>query len=221
MAVVTISRQYGSGADEVAARVCDMLGYRYFDKGVMARMASEFGWSSSNIVDFSEEMYKVRGFLDRLRGPRVVAQTRTWTEDVSGRRIPDVAELDEEQAIRMVRSTVEAAYEDDNVVIVGRGGQAILKGKPGVLHVRIEAPMEDRVRRIRDQEGVDQRDAQRHITARDRAAEDYLKRFYGGIDWADWAQHYHVIINTGCWDTEAAAHLIVNAVSYLPPADAD
>ena len=214
MAVITVSRRYGSGADEVAARVCDMLGYRYFDKGVMARMATEFRRTASEIVDFSEDKYEVRGFLDRFRGPRVVAQSRGWRQDVSGRRVPMVQELDEEQAIMMVRSAVSIAYEQDNIVILGRGGQAVLNGKPGVLHVRIDAPLDDRIRRIRDQENLSQRDAERQITARDRAAEAYVKRFYD-IDWSNSA-HYHLIINSGKWDTEAVARLIVNAVSQLP-----
>lgn len=215
MAVITVSRRYGSGADEVAARICDMLGYRYFDKGVMAKMASEFHWSAGEVVDFSEEKYEVPGFLDRFRGPRVVAQTRSWREDVSGRRVPAVEELDEEQAIRMVQSAIETAYGYDNIVILGRGGQAILKGKPGVLHVRIDAPLDDRVRRTQNQENISQREAQRQIATRDRAAEDYVKRFYD-IDWSD-SEHYHLIINSGKWDVEAVARLVVNAVSQLPP----
>lgn len=32
MAAITFSRQFGSRGDEIAARVCDLLGYRYFDK---------------------------------------------------------------------------------------------------------------------------------------------------------------------------------------------
>ena len=215
MAVITVSRRYGSGADGVAARVCDMLGYRYFDKGVMARMASEFRWSTGDIVDFSEEKYEVPGFLDRFRGPRVVAQSRSWREDVSGRRVPAVEELDEEQAIRMIRSAIETAYGYDNIVILGRGGQAILNGKPGVLHVRIDAPLDDRIRRIQDQENLSQRDAERQIATRDRAAEDYVKRFYD-IDWSNSA-HYHLMINSSKWGIEAVARLIVNAVSQLPP----
>ena len=93
MAVITISRQYGSGADDIAAQVCDKLGYRYFDKRLMAGIASEFGLPESGIVDFSEDKYKARGFLDRFRGPRVVAQTRTWREDLSGRRVPETEQL--------------------------------------------------------------------------------------------------------------------------------
>ena len=39
MAVITISRQYGSGGDEVASRLCELLGYRLFDKQMMAQIA--------------------------------------------------------------------------------------------------------------------------------------------------------------------------------------
>lgn len=218
MAVVTLSRQYGSGADDVAARVCDMLGYRFFDKGMMARMASEFGLTPENIVDFSEESYEVRSFLHRFRGPRVVAQYKVWREDPTGRRIAEMEQLDEVQAITMAQGMVRAAYENDNVVILGRGGQAILEDEPGVLHVRIEAPLDARVQRIQEQESVSQRAAQRTTDTRDRAAADYLKRFHS-IDWSD-PTLYHLVINTGRVDTEAAARLIVNAVSYLPPVEA-
>jgi cytidylate kinase len=216
MAVVTLSRQYGSGADDVAARVCDMLGYRFFDKSMMARAASEFGLTAENIVDFSEENYEVRGFMDRLRGPRVVAQRRVWREDPAGRRVADVEQLDEEQAITMVQGMVRSACGNDNVVILGRGGQAILQGEPGVLHVRVEAPLEARAQRLRDQEGMTDQAARRTAEARDKAAADYLKRFYE-IDWAD-STLYHMVINTGRFDSEAAARLIVSAVSHLPPA---
>ena len=37
MAVITISRQYGSGGDEIAVRVCKILGYTYFDKKLLVK----------------------------------------------------------------------------------------------------------------------------------------------------------------------------------------
>jgi cytidylate kinase len=218
MAVVTLSRQYGSGADDVAAHVCDTLGYRFFDKSMMAQMASEFGLTPENIIDFSEESYEVRSFLDRFRGPRVVAQYRVWREDLTGRRIAEMEQLDEKLAITIAQRTIRSAYENDNIVILGRGGQAILRDQPGVLHVRIEAPLDARVQRIQEQEGVSQQAAQKTVNTRDRAAADYLSRFYD-IDWAD-STLYHLVINTGRWDAGAAAHLIVNAVSHLPPVEA-
>ncbi len=216
MAVITISRPYGSGGDEVATRVCEMLGYRYFDKTLMAQIASETSLSDGEIVDFSEDDYKVRGFLDLLFGastPRTVAQVRSWTEDTTGARVPGLKLLDENQAIALVQGIIEASYEQGDMVIVGRGGQAILKDKPGVLHVRIEAPRKVRARRVQDQQNISPAAALELVTQRDKASADYLKRFYD-IEWSD-PTLYHLVINTGQWTPEAAAHLIVNAVGYM------
>jgi cytidylate kinase len=226
MAVITISRQYGSGGDEIAARVCQELGWRAFDKRMMAQVASEMGLSEREIVDFSEANYKVRGFLERLfgrRSARVVAETGTWTQDTNGARVVEVEQLDEEWCVRMVRTTILAAYERDNVVILGRGGQAILQDKPGVLHVRLQAPLSARIIRVRYQETTglapefQQRAAHDLVVDRDRAAAEYLRRFYD-VDWAD-PSLYHMVLDTKKWGTEAAVQLIVQAVNFLPQTD--
>jgi cytidylate kinase len=218
MAVITISRQYGSGGDEIAARVCEMLGYRYFDKSLMSQVAADVGLSPTEIVDFSEDNYQVRGFLERLfgrgRNSRVVAQVGRWTEDTKGARVKELAELDEAQTITFVQSIVEAAYRHDNVVIVGRGGQATLKDRPGVLHVQIQAPLELQSQRLHELEKVSLAEAREIALKHDRATADYLKRFYN-INWLD-PYLYDLVINTKKFKVEAAAHLIVNAISYLP-----
>jgi cytidylate kinase len=219
MAVITISRQYGSGGDEIAARVCEILDYQYFDKRIMAQVATEVGLSKSEIVDFSEDHYKMPGFLERLfgrRSPRVVARVRIWREETNGARVEQIETLDEAKSITLVQSTVQAAYRRGNIVIVGRGGQAILKDKPDVLHVRIEAPLDIRNQRIYDQENASMAGAQDSAVNHDRAAADYLRRFYG-IDWAA-PMLYDLVINTGKLSLEAAAQLIVKAISYLPVA---
>ncbi len=216
MAVITISRQYGSEGDEVATRVCEMLGYRYFDKRLMAQIASETSLSENEIVDFSEDDYRVQSFLELLFGastPRTVAQIRSWKEDDTGARVPEIKLLDENQAIALVQGAIEASYKQGDIVIVGRGGQAILKNKPGVLHVRIEAPLEIRARRIQERQNISPAAALQVVTQRDKASADYLKRFHD-IEWSD-PTLYHLVINTGQWNAEAAARLIVNAASYM------
>ncbi|MCB0155947.1 MAG: hypothetical protein KDF65_14220 [Anaerolineae bacterium] len=55
------------------------------------------------------------------------------------------------------------------------------------------------------------------MSQRDQAGAAYLKRFYN-LDWND-PLLYHLVLNTGKWDVESAAHLIVSAVSYLPPVE--
>lgn len=208
MAVITISRQYGSEGDEIAANICQILGYQTFDKHLMEQVAAEVGLAEGEIVDFSEDQHQVRSFLDRLLGNSapVVTQARTWSE------VKVIAAAD---SIPLVQSIIRAAYRHGNVVIVGRGGQAVLRRDPGVLHVRIEAPLETRIQRVQLREGLTPDVAREVVAQRDRAAADYLKRFYG-VDWSD-SLLYHLIINTGRWGIEAASRLIVSAVSLLQP----
>jgi cytidylate kinase len=216
MAVITISRQYGSGGNEIATRVCEVLEYRYFDKQLMAELALEMGLSPGEVVDFSEQDYKMRGFLERLfnwRGSRV-AHTATWSEDSSGAKKQVIEELNEAKSVAMVEGIIGAAHKAGNIVIVGRGGQAILKGKANVLHVRIESPLDDRNLRIHEQQKVSLGMAQDMAVNHDRAAADYLRRFYD-IDWANPA-HYDMVLNTHKLGIEGAVQLIVKAVGYLP-----
>ena len=175
MAVITISRQYGSGGDEIAAQVCEMLGYRHFDKLLMAQVASEVKLSESEIADFSQDNYKVRSFLDLLLGgstPRTAAQVRSWRVNAAGARAPKLKLLDENEAIALVQGTIEASYKQGNIVIVGRGGQAILKDKPNVLHVRVEAPLKTRKWRVHEQGGVSLDVAHDVVIEHDQAVAD-------------------------------------------------
>lgn len=215
MAVITISRQYGSGGDEIARRLCEILGYQYFDKAMMVKIAGQVGLSEHELVDFSESNYKVRGFFNRLFAPRVVAQVETWTTGPGGKEELTISELDEVACINMVQSTIRAAYKHGNVVILGRGGQAILRDMAGSLHVRIEATLGARVMRVQAQEDISISEAEALTQRRDQAAALYLKNFYG-IDWAD-PLNYHLVLNSGKWGIEASAEIIVNALSQLRP----
>jgi cytidylate kinase len=195
-----------------------MLGYNYFHKGLMAHLAAEIGLSENQVVDLSEDNYTLRSFLARLldrRSPRVVAQVGTWREEPNGARVKEVIKLDEDQSIMLVQTAIQEAHQYGNFVIVGRGGQAILKEKPDVLHVRIEAPLEVRVERVHKEKNVGLEKAKTLVAERDQAAADYLRRFYD-VDWAN-PLLYHLVLNTGKWDIEAAAHLIANAVTQLAP----
>ncbi|MFN2283285.1 MAG: AAA family ATPase [Anaerolineae bacterium] len=211
MPVITISRQYGSGGDAIGKRVCEALGYSYFDKSLMAQVASEVGISESDIVDFHEDTYKMRGFLDRLLG-RNRSAADAWTNSATQRALP-VEALDEAHSVKLIKETIVGAHKHDNVVIVGRGGQAILREQPGVLHVRIIAPLGARVLRVQTAENVNLDEATTRVNHRDEAAAAYLERFYD-IDW-DNALLYHLIINTGKWETEDAVQIILNALAHL------
>ena len=92
MAVITISRQYGSGGDEIARRLCELLGYRLFDKRLLAALASEMGLLGGRVVDLNEYEHERPSFLEQLLPGRVlVAEATTiepggWRHDDGGAR---------------------------------------------------------------------------------------------------------------------------------------
>ena len=216
MAVITFSRQFGSGGDAIAARVAELLNYAIFDKTMMAKMAAEVGLSAQEVVDFSEADYRSQNLLDRLLGrTKNVGEIRTWTEDIQGVRRPEKARISEDRAIALVRGVIVAAYKRSEVVIVGRGGQAILRDHPGVLHVRVEAPLAHRMETVIERTHVPPTQAELAIEDQDRAAQSYVKRFYE-IDPTD-SIHYHLVVNTGLLDRESAAEVIVLAAQHMKP----
>lgn len=217
MAVITISRQYGSGGDEIAHRIGEILDYQLFDKRLVAKTAAEVGLSEQEIIDFSEESHKVRSFLDRLFGSNpMVSEGHIWTEDVTGMRRVEGIRLEEDMLLDLMQKAIRSAHVMGKIIIVGRGGHVILRDQPDVLSIRIEAPMEDRIQRVKDMLRLSKheynadvqlrRDAQDLIYARDAASADYLKRFYQ-VDWAD-PMLYHLVINTGKISLEQAADVI-------------
>jgi CMP/dCMP kinase len=219
MTVITISRQFGSRGDEIAARVASNLQYQEFDKSVIAHAAAETGLLGETIVDYSEENYRVRGFLERLFGWSVpLGQARVWRESTSGERNLEEIALTEEAVVGLVERAIRRAYQRGNFVIVGRGSQMILQNQPRVIHVRIIAPFEDRVQYVKKylketaashQSSNDlRREAQTLIMERDEASAGYIRRFYH-IDWND-PLLYTVVLNMARIDFHQAVKTITD-----------
>ncbi len=215
MAIITMSRQLGSRASELANRLCDELALVAFDKGLMAKVATDVGLGQHEVVDYSEDEYEKRGFFEALfRRPRALGEVSMWVDS----QTRTVRQLDEEDAIGLIRSTINAAYKRGNVLIVGRGGQAVLENRPGVLHLRIVAPFEDRVLQVQASESLTAAQARRLIEERDAAQREYLRMFHH-ID-VDDATLYHLVLNTGKMTLDQCVALIKEAAQGLPSATA-
>ena len=229
MAVITVSRQFGSGGDEIADQVCKILGYRHFNKRHIARAAVEAGLSEQEIAsysDFSEVNYKYKTFLDRLlRRANPQVKERHQKEDVVGMLRAEEKLFNEASALALVQQAIKKAYEVGNIVIIGRAGQIILKDYSGVLHIRIEAPLEDRVRRVESQLKAEKgdiesdfkirQDARAQLAERDAASADYVRLFYAS-NWAD-PNLYHAVFNTGKIDIRKTAQVIAAMIQCLFP----
>src|SRR5947209_19661066 len=63
MRAVTISREYGSGGGEVAARLATRLGWQLIDHEVVVRVAQRLGTSEAEAESYDE---RVEGLVSRI-----------------------------------------------------------------------------------------------------------------------------------------------------------
>lgn len=227
MTTITISRQYGSGGDAIAQCVSEKLGYQIFNKRLIEQAAVEAGLAEQDIANISaevsEETFKIRSFFDKMLDNMALASARMMFPDA----LPPVLEnrpggLSEEAVFALEEKAIGIAYQTGSTVIVGRGGQVLLKDKPDVLHVRIVAPLDQRIQRVREQLALStpqagpvldpRRAAQDLITRRDEASAAYLLHFYHA-DWND-PTLYNLIINTGKTTCDQAVDIIVQINSW-------
>lgn len=209
MAVITISRQFGSHGDTVAQLLCDRLGYRYFDKNLMLGLAAQAGLPPEKVVDLSDDKHRARSLVERLFSNYAapMADPGAWAAGAE-------ASAQEQATMAQVKQLIRAAYAEDNVVVLGRGGQVVLRDLPDVLHVRLMAPLELRIRRHGERAGLTPAAAREVVLKRDAASVDFVRRYYS-VDSAD-PMLYDLIINTSKVTPAAAVDLIVRALACLP-----
>jgi peroxiredoxin/cytidylate kinase len=204
--VITISRQVGSDGDEIALKVSEILGYAYFDKTLMFNEAKSINVSEEDIADFSEDDYKVKSFVDKILIRKKPITSLSSKDDAQIRKTLDVQEC-----LSVIQTVINSLASRGKTVIVGRGGQAILKNKAGVLNVRIVAPLVARVKRIMKSEGLSQEAAQKLIEENDKAAAEYLRKFYNTN--VEDPTIYDLVLNTEKMDPTIAAKAIVSVAS--------
>jgi cytidylate kinase len=217
MTVITISRLYGSGGREIAASICDLLGYRYLDKQLIIKTALEAGLSTSELLEFREDSPDARNFIERLLMPGPPAAAEIAMRMPAGSREEELTleMLDSEKCRALVRSVIHAEYKNGNAVIVGRGGQAVLQGMPGALHVLVQASMPARILRIQQFEGVGMEQAYHSALEHDRITARYLDRVFG-MRWDD-PKLYHMVLNSNQIGLEQCARIVAQAANILWP----
>jgi len=202
VAVITISRELGSRGTDIAHTVAERLGYECLDRELITAMAREAGVEEADISS-KEESISAR---PRIVGPEMAAFFRRQRY-----ASPRPREALEDQAyIELVRKVIYDRAEAGNMVVLGRGGQMVLRNWPGALHVYITAPLEVRVGRIAQERDIGRQLAERLVRESDRRKRDYIRHFYNKADWKN-SRYYHLIVDTGRIPPEVAMEIVVRA----------
>jgi cytidylate kinase len=201
MTVITISRELGSRGSQVADLLCEKLGYCRVDKNLLSQIAADAGVNIQAVLD------KERAVTGR---PRLISDQMTSLYGRAPSAFGSKGDMDDKTYARIVQETMERFAREGNAVIVGRGGQIVLRDWPTALHVHIYAPPEARVQHLQERQNISELDAKRRITTSDEQKRLYIRNAHNNANWKD-AKHYHLMINTGYITPELAAEIIVQA----------
>ncbi|MFW6195503.1 MAG: AAA family ATPase [Chloroflexota bacterium] len=232
MSVVTIEGSVGSGAPDVGRIVAREQGLDFVDRLLLSEIARRVG-STVEALHESERRAPTRverfaqlvqRMLERSSvagsggdpyfGPGIetlLARPYRELEDPSS---GSSQALDEQRFISTTSEVIRDIAEAGNVVILSRGGGAILRDKPGVLRVGLVGQKEDRARRLmqRDQLGsLDE--AMKLIEQSDKAQTRYFQKAFGCSPTDPFL--YHVMWNTSEVSIEYAAAMISDATRKM------
>ncbi len=182
MAVITISRQMGSLGCDVAQEIARCLNYRIVWREIINEAAVRAGVPEVALATIDEL---------NLLGLK-----------------PSENDLDAYH--EAVREIMHELNQEDNVVIVGRAGQVILREEDNVIHARIYAPFDLRVLRVAEKHHVSMDVARKQVKVSDRARTRYLKRFYQA-KWDD-PDLYDLQVSTAHFNIKTAAFIVCRAL---------
>lgn len=172
-----------SGGEALARCASEKLGYPLMGREILVEAASKLGVAEATL---RKKFESSPGMWDRL---------------TSNRRLYIIA----------VQAALAEHAADGNLVYHGHAGHLLLRGIPGVLRVRLIAPLAMRVRTLMERQQMNQEAATDYIRKVDVDRVRWTKFIYG-MDWSD-PSLYDLVINLEKMSLETACGLLCESVS--------
>jgi len=181
--LITIEREYGSGAAAIAASLAEQLGWKLWDHLLTEEIARIARVDPSAVLRCDERM-----------DSRVHRLAKVFWRGSYERSTPLGNQIfDTDRMVAMMQDIMNRIAHEGNAVIVGRGAPYFLRENPDAFHIFLYAPRAEKIRRtIAD--GHSQEEAEEMVDSVDRERIAYVKHYFN----ADWPTRslYHMMLNT-------------------------
>lgn len=171
--VITIARQHGSGGRLIGECLAKKMGIAYYDKELISLTAKKTGFATDFVKEVEEK------------------QTSSFLYSIyAAATVPSVYE----QARNAQFAVIRELADKGPCVIVGRAADSILRGNPNCVRVFIHAPMEERIRRARDDYREPMDNPEKDITKKDKSRAAFYNT-YSEYPWGD-IRNYDMALNS-------------------------
>ncbi|MGE5363770.1 MAG: AAA family ATPase [Bacteroidota bacterium] len=200
---ITISRQSGAGSGIVNQRLKELL---------EARQDDSFGqWAifDKNLIEKVLEDHNLPDRIAKFMTRENYSAISTMINELLGLH-PSMRSL-----FHKTTETILRLAHIGNVIIVGRGGAMVTSMLPNAFHVRLVAPLENRIQRIQDYYQLNRKQAAEFIKNEDEGRKElFTKNFHRDIEDP---LLYHITLNTGTLSHDETAQIIAGAVCMKFP----
>ena len=189
--IITIGRQFGCGGKRIAEALGSKLGIPVYDHELIVKAAQESGFSAEF---FKRSDEKKRFFsLTSIFTGSYNAETENYMSDKG--------------LFKMQCETIKSIADQGSAIIVGRCSDYVLRDRENTLNVFLTSPLEDRVKRIAETEGLEIDKAEEYVEKQDRNREDYYNYYTFG-NWGV-ASNYDLCIDSSIAGIEGTADIII------------
>lgn len=179
MAILSMSSEFGTGALEIGREIRKLLGYEYFGLGRLLGEAKEAARQSNLYSSRSHE-----GSMDAWGGNEFMS------------------------FMALLHSVILEHAVKDNVILLTRGSNYLVKGVPHALGLRIVAPLEYRIHRLMKKEGINCETARLLVKQADREIDCAIQIAYGkGLDDPE---AYDIKFDTSTQRPEEIVEVVIN-----------
>ena len=194
--VVTVTGQHGARGDELSRQLASELGFDHFDREIIHRVAESAQLSESVVAALDGKKRAL--FTD-------------WLSAVASRNYFGPTEYRYHLA-----HVIGAIAHQGGAVIVGRGAHLLLGD--AALRVLAVAPLEDRVRTVREAEGLSERDARRRIVEVEANRHAFILMHYR-VEFTD-PTAFDLVVNTPALGLDGSTAVVRAALATRPPRSA-
>jgi cytidylate kinase len=201
LAVITISRQFGAGGRMLGQMLADHLDYLFLDDLIINEISKEAKVSKSTVI-----------FTERSAGSTVSKiVTRLLSRDYMERLLgKDRGYMDEEVYVDVLHDIIVKFANQDNVVIMGRGGQYILRNFKNTFHLLLVADLKDRIKFLQRFHKLTNAKAKQAVMLGEKKRANLYRKF-GKDDYND-SHLYHMVLNMSQVSLEKAFDLVCTLI---------
>jgi cytidylate kinase len=208
MSLITIRDQLGGGAPEIGRQIAELLHADYVDREIIAEVAAQLHRQEQDVLAKERPPSSLLG-----RIAEALERSAPFGVGFEGAYLPAwQIPLDDARYLKALEFVIKDLARSQSLVIYGRGSQFILRDYPHAFHVQLVAPLEVRVKRIMQSLNLDQEAAKQEIARVDNSNRQFVRRYFKAE--VEDPVNYDLVINTKNLSFQAAASMVVDALSY-------